>query len=122
MCSEGGGRGDWTSQRLIGELNRILDLLGAEDLCVVPAESVGNDLKSLNRVSNRIAAESSRRLRRFDKGQGYATSMALSAQAWLLWQCNLTAATACEQVQVARQMDSLAQTEEAFSQGEISYR
>src|SRR6202521_4613416 len=48
--------------------------------------------------------------------------MALSAQAWLRWQCNLTAATASEQGQVARQMDCLPQTEAAFSQGEISYR
>ena len=122
MCSEGGERGNWTSQQVIGEINRLLDLLGAEDLHVLPAESIGDDLKGLTRIGNRIAAENSRRLRRFDKGQGYASSMALSAQAWLRWQCNLTAATASEQVQVARQMDSLPQTEAAFSQGEISYR
>jgi hypothetical protein len=48
--------------------------------------------------------------------------MAVSAQAWLRWQCNLTAASASEQVQVARQMDCLPQTEAAFSQGSISYR
>ena len=122
MCSEGGERGNWTSSQLMGELDRILDLLGAKDLCALPAESMGDDLKGLTRISNRIAAESSRRLRRFDKGQGYAPTIALSAQAWLRWQCNLTAATASEQVQVARQMDSLPQTEAAFSQGEISYR
>src|ERR1700674_3793657 len=122
MCSEGGERGNWTSQQVISEVDRLLDLLGAEDLQVLPAESVGDDLKGLARVGNRIAAENSRRLRRFDKGQGFASSMALSAQAWLRWQCNLTAATASEHVQVSRQMDSLPQTEVAFSQGEISYR
>src|ERR1700687_42476 len=122
MCSEGGERGNWTSQQVIGEIDRLLDLLGAEDLHVLPAESIGDDLKGLTRIGNRVAAENSRRLRRFDKGQGLASSMALSAQAWLRWQCNLTAATASEQVQVARQMDSLPQTEAAFSQGEISHR
>src|ERR1700730_7219231 len=122
MCSEGGERGNWSSQQVIGEIGRLLDLLGAEDVHVLPAESVGDDLKGLTRIGNRVAAESSRRLRCFDKGQGYASWMALSAQAWLRWQCNLTAATASEQVQVARQMDSLPQTEAAFSQGEISYR
>jgi uncharacterized protein DUF222/HNH endonuclease len=122
MCSEGGERGNWTSQQVIGEIGRLLDLLGAEDVHVLPAESIGDDLKGLTRIGNRVAAESSRRLRCFDKGQGYASWMALSAQAWLRWQCNLTAATASEQVQVARQMDSLPQTEMAFSQGEISYR
>src|SRR3984893_18213657 len=122
MCSEGGERGNWSSQQLIEELHRILDLLSAEDLHVLPAESMGDDLKGLTRIGNRLAAESSRRLRRFDKGQGYAPTIALSAQAWLRWQCNLTAATAAEQGQGARQMDSLPQTQAAFSQGEISYR
>src|ERR1700682_5881572 len=122
MCSEGEGRGCWTSQQVMRELDQLLDLLGAEDLYAAPPESMGDDLKGLTRIANRIAAESSRRLRRFDKGQGYATSIALSAQACLRWQCNLTSATASEQVQVARQLDSLPQTEAAFSQGEISYR
>ena len=69
MCSEGGERGNWTSQQVIGEIDRLLDLLNKEDLCVVPAESMGDDLKGLTRVGNRIAAENSRRLRRFDKGR-----------------------------------------------------
>src|ERR1700730_19049190 len=122
MCSEAEERGNWTSSQLIGELDRILDLLGAEDLHALPAESVGDDIKCLTRITSRADAESSRRLHHFDKGQGYFPSGALSAQAWLRWQCNLTAATASERVQVSRQLDSLPKTEKAFSQGEISYR
>jgi hypothetical protein len=122
MCSEGGVRGNWTSQQLIGEVNRILDLLGAEDLQVLPAASLGDDLKGLGRIGSRIDAESNRRLHHFDKNQGYAPSGALTAQAWLRWQRNLTAATASEHVQVSRQMASLPQTEGAFSQGLISFR
>jgi hypothetical protein len=122
MCSEGGERGSWTSQQLIGEIHRLLDLLGAEDLCALPSSSLGDDLKALSRMGSRIDAESSRRLHHFDKNQGYAPSGALTAQAWLRWQCNLTSATASEHVQVSRQMTSLPQTEAAFSQGEISFR
>src|ERR1700674_3852188 len=122
MCSEGGERGRWTSQQLVVELDRIVDLLGEEDLHSLPSESLGDDLKGLTRIGNRIDAEASRRLHRFDKDQGYAASGALTAQAWLRWQCNLTAATASERVQVSRQLDSLPKTEMAFSQGEISYR
>ena len=122
MCSEGGERGSWTSQQLVVELDRIVDLLGEEDLHSLPSESLGDDLRGLTRIGNRIDAEASRRLHRFDKDQGYAPSGALSAQAWLRWQCNLTAATASERVQVSRQLDSLPKTEMAFSQGEISYR
>src|ERR1700694_44602 len=122
MCSEGGERGSWTSQQLVIELDRILDLLGNEDLHLLPSESVGDDIKGLLRVDNRVDAECSRRMQRFDKAQGSAPSGALTAQAWLRWQCNFTAATAAERVQVSRQMDSLPETEKAFSQGEISYR
>src|ERR1700680_1213032 len=122
MCSEGGVRGDWTSQQVIGEIDRLLDLLGGEDLQVLPADSIGDDLKGLGRIGSRIDAESSRRLHHFDKNQGYAPSGALSAQAWLRWQCNLTSAPASGHVQVSRQMASLPQTEAAFSQGEISFR
>src|ERR1700687_3323720 len=122
MRSEGAVRGNWTSQHLIEDLNRILDLLGTEDLCALPSESLGDDLKGLTSVGSRIAAESSRRLHHFDKNQGYAPSGALTAQAWLRWQCNLTSATASEHVHVSRQMASLPQAEAAFSQGEISFR
>src|SRR6202049_3723753 len=122
MRSEGASRGSWTSQQLIQEIDRMLDLLRAEDLHALPAESVGDDIKGLSRIGSRIDAESSRRLQHFDKNQGYAASGALTAQAWLRWQCNLTAATASEHVQVSRQMASLPQTEAAFSQGEISFR
>src|SRR6202049_224037 len=122
MCSEGGVRGSWTSQQIIGEIGRLLDLLSGEDLHVLPSESVGDDLKGLGRIGSRIDAESSRRLHHFDKNQGYAPSGALTAQAWLRWQCNLTSATASEHVQVSRQMASLPQMEAAFSQGSISFR
>src|ERR1700680_1918044 len=121
MRSEGGKRGNCTSTELVGELNRILDLLGEEDLFAVTAESMGDDIKGLLRVGNRLDAEAGRRLHRFDKGQGFASSPALTAQAWLRWQCNVTAAAASERVEVSRQMASLPQTEAAFSQGDMSY-
>ena len=122
MCSGGGERGNWTSQQLIGELDRILDLLGAEDLHALVPECLGDDIKGLTRICSRADAECGRRLHHFDKGQGYASSLALSAKAWLRWQCHLTGPAASERVDVARQLDSLPQTAEAFSQGEISYR
>ncbi len=122
MCSEGGERGNWTSIELVGELNRILDRLGDEDLHAVAAEAMGDDIKALLRVGNRVDAEAGRRLYRFDKGQGFASSPALTAQAWVRWQCNLTAAAASERVEVSRQIALLPKTEAAFSQGNISYR
>jgi Domain of unknown function (DUF222)/HNH endonuclease len=122
MCSEGGVRGSWTSAEIFDEINSLLNRLATEDLNEVPAESMGEDQIALQRIGNRVQAEALRRLRRFDSGQGYASSPAVSAKAWLRWKCNLTYAAASDQVEVARQLDSLPQTSEAFADGEISYR
>ncbi|MDQ6876543.1 MAG: 13E12 repeat family protein, partial [Candidatus Dormibacteraeota bacterium] len=111
-----------TSQELVDELNRILDRLGGEELFSLPGESLGDDIKQLLRIGNRIDAEAGRRLRRFDKDRGYAASGALTAQAWVRWQCNLSGGAASERVEVARVLDSLPQTAQAFSEGSISYR
>jgi hypothetical protein len=122
MCSGSGERGNWTSKEAFQEINSILDRLGGEDLATVPAESMGDDQIALQRIGNRVQAESLRRLRRFDRGEGYAASGAVTAKAWLRWQCNLTYTAASNQVEVARRLDSLAQTSEAFAGGDISYR
>ena len=53
---------------------------------------------------------------------GSGGSGALTAQAWVRWQCNLTGVAAAELVEVSRQLASLPQTSEAFSQGAISHR
>src|SRR5713226_8860386 len=107
MCSEGGVRGSWTSQEAFQQINSILDQLAGEDLNSAPAESMGDDQIALQRICNRVQAEGLRRLRRFDSGQGYAPSGALSARAWLRWQLNLTATTASERVAISRKMVAL---------------
>jgi uncharacterized protein DUF222 len=122
MCSGSGVRGSWTSEQGFREINSILDQLADEDLTAVPAEAMGDDQVALQRICNRIQAEALRRLRRFDKGQGYANSMALSAKAWLRWKCNLTYGVASNQVEVARQLATLPQTSRALADGDISYR
>ena len=80
------GEGNWTSEELFGELNRRFDLLGGEDLSSLPVESMGDDVKQLLRIRNRAEAEAARRLQRFDKGQGFVASGALTARAWMRWQ------------------------------------
>ncbi len=122
MCSANGERGNWTSNKAFAEINSILDRLGDEDLRAVPAQAMGDDQMALQRICNRVQAEGLRRLRRFDKGQGYASSMALSAKAWLRWKCNLTYGAASNQVEVARQLETLPQTSKALADGDISYR
>ncbi len=95
MCSGSGVRGKWTSEQAFQQINSLLDQLSGEAL---------------------------RRLRRFDSGQGYANSLALSAKGWLSWKCNLTYPAASNQVEVARALESLPQTSKALADGDISYR
>jgi hypothetical protein len=122
MCSGSGERGNWISEDGFREINSILDRLASEDLTAFPAESMGNDQIALRRIESRIQAEALRRLRRFDSGKGYAPSGALSAKAWLRWECNMLDTTASDQVNVARQLDSLPKTAQAFADGDFSYR
>jgi hypothetical protein len=114
-------RGNWSSEQAFDEINSILNRLANEDLNAVPAETMGDDLMALQRIVNRVQAESLRRLRRFDSGQGYAATLALSAKAWLRWKCNLTHPAASKQVEIARQLSSLPQTAQAFADGDFSY-
>ena len=122
MCSGSGVRGKWTSEEVFQEINSLLNRLSEEDLIVVPAESMGDDQIALQRIGNRVQAEALRRLRRFDSGEGYAPSGALSAKAWLRWQCNLTDNAASERVTISRRMVALPQTAQAFADGDVSYR
>jgi hypothetical protein len=122
MCSGSGERGNWTSGEIFGEINALLDQLSVEDLTALPSEAMADDQLTLQRIESRVQAEFLRRLRRFDSGQGYANTLALSAKAWLRWKCNLTPEAASDQVEVTRQLDSLLQTAKAFAAGDISYR
>src|SRR6266851_3569196 len=122
MCSVSGERGSWTSEDAFKQINSILDCLADEDIAATPAETMGEDQIALRRIESRVQAEVLRRLRRFDRGQGFASSGALSAKAWLRWQCNVLDNTASDQVNVARLLDSLPQTAEAFANGDFSYR
>src|SRR5258708_14284807 len=122
MCSEGGARGSWASGEVFQEINSLLNRLQSEDINSMPAESMGDDQIALQRICNRVQAEGLRRLRRFDSGQGYAPSGALSARAWLRWQLNLTANAASERVAISRKLVALPKTEQALADGDISYR
>src|SRR5260370_28855202 len=121
MCSGPGERGNWTAGEIFQEINSLLNRIASEDLNSVPAEAMGDDQIALQHICNRVQAEGLRRLRRFDSGQGYAPSGALSARAWLRWQLNLTANAASERVAISRRLPVLPKTDQALADGDISY-
>ena len=104
------------------ELHQGLLRLRTEDVQEVPASCIDRDLIALRRHINGCEAEFTRRLTRFDKGGGYAASGALTAKAWLCWQCNFSPAAASDRVDVARELASLPQATQAFAEGEFSYQ
>ena len=98
-----------------------LQRLRQEDLFAVPASAMGEDMQELRRIINGAEAEFTRRLRRYDKGGGYAATAALTAAAWLRWKCNFSPAAAAGRVAVARGLDDLPLATEAFADGDFSY-
>jgi hypothetical protein len=81
-------------------------------------ESVGD----LHRLLEAQHAQFSRLLRALDRSGGCAAEGALSAIGWLRSECHLGRNQAAEEVRVARQLPELAETAEAFSAGQISFR
>src|SRR6266568_3468526 len=100
MRSVVGERGRRTSEQAFEEINSILGQLAEDDLNAVPAETMGDDVIALQRIGNRVQAEVLR---------------------WLRWKCNLTQPAASRHVDVARQLEGLPLTTQAFSDGDISY-
>ena len=61
-------------------------------------------------------------VRRFDKSGEYKADGALSAIAWLRWRCKLSGGAAAERVGIARQLEQLPKTHEAFAHGDLGYQ
>jgi len=102
-------------------MSQGLQRLREEDLEAVPAALMGDDIQELRRHINGCEAECTRRLRRFDKGGGYAATAALTAKAWLRWKCNFSPSAAADRVAVSRELERLPQATEAFADGDFSY-
>ncbi len=61
-------------------------------------------------------------LRRFDQSGEYRADGALAIVPWLRWKCKLSAGAAAERVNIARQLEQLPRTQQAFASGEVGYQ
>jgi hypothetical protein len=61
-------------------------------------------------------------VRRFEQSGEYRTDGALSTVAWLRANCKLSGGAAAERVEIARQLEQLPKTEQAFANGELGYQ
>src|SRR5215472_8672028 len=55
----------------LAELEGVIERLGQEDLHQVPSSCLGDDLRAIRCAIDRLEAEFSRRLERFDGDQGW---------------------------------------------------
>src|SRR4029077_1178007 len=86
------------------------------------AASLGEPLIEIRGVIDRSESVFADGVRRFDKSGEYKADGALSLVAWLRWKCKLSGGAAAERVEIARQLEKLPKTEEAFASGTLGYQ
>ncbi len=105
----------------VAQLKAALDDLPAWVRGIDDAE-LGPIAIELREIIDRTEAASAEVLRRFEKSGAYKTEGALSVVAWLRWKCKLSGGAAAERVSIARQLEKLPPTEQAFARGEVGYQ
>ena len=104
-------------ERFDGCISRLATLI--QDVAGV---ELGEGLIKLREGADRIESIFADGLRSFDRSAEYAADGALNVTSWLRWKCKLTAGAAAERVTIARQLEKLAPTHEAFSRGDVGYQ
>ena len=103
----------------IALLHGALDELAADD---VTNTSLRDDLLELDRARARLDAETSRRLRAFDRSGEWAISGARSAAGFLVTSARVARGEAHHRVRVAREVEELDATASAWASGAVTTR
>ena len=106
----------------LDELRSLPSRLAEEDLQGLPGSALADRLLALRKGIDKLEAEFSRSLRAFERSQAHTAAGALSAASWLRSHCRLSPRQAAEQVRVARHLEELPETAQAFAGGEIGFR
>src|SRR5438132_2408009 len=110
---------EWDTE--VQQLDESIDRIDALMRDVEGGELGGRLIQVRERV-DRFESIFAGGLRSFDRSGEYAADGALNVTAWLRWKCKLTAGAAAERVTIARQLEKLAPTHEAFSRGDVGYQ
>lgn len=81
---------------------------------------LADDLAVMRRGIDRLEAQFSRRLVRFEAIKGYEVGGAANLLSWLRWNCRMGTSAAARRLHMARQLIELPQTESAWRRGDIS--
>ncbi len=99
---------------LIGRLPAWLSEVDDNDL--------GDELVGIRESVVQLEAAFAGGLRRFDKSGEYKADGAVSLIDWLRWKAKLSGGAAMERVTIARQLEQLPQTRQAFASGDVGYQ
>jgi len=91
-------------------------------LARVDDAELGEPLVDGRTLINRLEAMLAEPMRRFEKSGAYRADGALDLVAWLRWRCGLSGGAAAERVGMARQLESLPRTQQAFARGDVGYQ
>lgn len=81
---------------------------------------LGDELVGFRSAIDRLEAQFSRRLVRFEQVKGYESAGAANLISWLRWNCRMGTSAAARRLHVTRQLTELPQTDRAWRRGEIS--
>src|SRR5438105_14919167 len=92
-----------------------------EDLMALSAAALAASLGEERRAIDRLEADFSRRLARFQATRGFEAGGALDTIAWLKQHGRLSGGAAAERVKVAAKLAELPVMAQAFAAGELSF-
>jgi hypothetical protein len=116
MAASGDRQGSPVAQlkALIGRLPAWIREVDDTDL--------GEELVEIRESVVQLEAVFAGGLRRFDKSGEYKADGAVSLVDWLRWKAKLSGGAAMERVTIARQLEQLPQTRQAFASGDVGYQ
>lgn len=106
----------------LGSLRAAVDDLAHEQVDGVSDSVLEEQLVAVRRQIDRLEAEFCRRLRRFERARGYASSGAATVVSWLRTACRMSAPAAHERVEVARAMEAYPDIEASWRGTAIGYQ
>ena len=114
-------RSDHVSDDFSTHLSAFVDDL-RQRADAIPEPELGAALVALRRTIDSLESVSVEVLRRFDKSREYVSDGSASSVAWMRHNCRISAASAAQRLEMARNLPELPETEAAFAKGEIGYQ
>ncbi|HLQ62285.1 MAG TPA: DUF222 domain-containing protein [Candidatus Acidoferrales bacterium] len=106
-------------EQAVEHFEKGLALLQQVDLDTLRPTDIGERIKAIHRVGDRLQAEGARWVEVFDRERGFGPSGHTSSVSWMRNECKMSGFSADRHVKLARQLPELESTSKALAAGEI---